>query len=181
MTAMADPDTITAPGPGTGAHKPSGTARFRKPEPTAFFLVLIGAFKLFKATIAIICGLVTLHLVQRDIPLADFAEKILTYIKIDPDNRHIAHLLAPLEGITNGQLSLVTLVFFVYAALFLVEGIGLVLRKRWGEWVAVVVSSLLIPYEVYETVRAVTYVKCGILTVNVAIVLFLIYCLRRHK
>jgi uncharacterized membrane protein (DUF2068 family) len=159
----------------------SDTRAFRKPEPTAVFLVLIGIFKLFKASIATICGLTALHLVHRNIPIAEFADKVLAYIKIDPDNEHIAKLLAPLVSITNTQLSLAAIVFFIYAALFLTEGVGLVLRKRWGEWVAVVVSSLLIPYEIYETIHRLTLVKCGVLAVNVAIVVFLVWCLRRHK
>jgi len=154
---------------------------FKKPETTAIVLVLIGVFKLFKATIATICGLTALHLVHRNIPIAEFADKVLAYVKIDPDNEHTAKLLAPLLSVTNSQLSLVAIVFFIYAALFLTEGVGLVLRKRWGEWVVVVVSSLLIPYEVYETIHRLTPVKCGILTVNLAIVVFLVYCLRRHK
>ena len=39
---------------------------------------------------------------------------------------------------------------FAYAIVFSVEGIGLLLGSRWAEWLTVVSTGLLIPFEIYE-------------------------------
>ena len=37
----------------------------------------------------------------------------------------------------------------IYAELFLTEGIGLWLEQRWAEWLTVIITSALIPIEIY--------------------------------
>jgi uncharacterized membrane protein (DUF2068 family) len=70
---------------------------------------------------------------------------------------------------------------FIYAGLFLVEGTGLWLRKRWGEWLTVIVTSSLIPVEIYEIHRHLTVAKLGVLALNLAIVIYLILHMRRQQ
>jgi uncharacterized membrane protein (DUF2068 family) len=67
---------------------------------------------------------------------------------------------------------------FVYAALFVAEGTGLWLEKRWGEWLTVIITSTLIPVEIYEIYRHPSAVKVGVLVINVGIVAYLIYRIR---
>ena len=47
----------------------------------------------------------------------------------------------------------------VYGALQLAEGVGLWSLKRWGEYVAVVGTTLFIPLEVYELTEKVTWLR----------------------
>ena len=70
------------------------------------------------------------------------------------------------------------LVGLFYAGLFLVEGTGLWLERRWGEWATVVISGMLIPVEIYEVVRHPTVARVVVLVVNVAVVAYLIYRIR---
>ena len=62
-----------------------------------------------------------------------------------------------------------------------VTGIGLWLRKRWGEWLTVIITGSLIPIEIYETYWHPSWVKAVVLAVNVAIVLYLIYHIRSER
>ena len=69
-----------------------------------------------------------------------------------------------------------TLVTFAYVALVLVEGTGLWLRKRWAEWLTVVATSLLIPFEVWKLVfhpNGRGLIVLAVLAVNLAIVVYL--------
>jgi uncharacterized membrane protein (DUF2068 family) len=61
-----------------------------------------------------------------------------------------------------------------YGALQLVEATGLWLLKRWGEYFAVVATSVFIPLEVYELVEKVTWVRIGALIINIAAVVYLL-------
>jgi len=69
---------------------------------------------------------------------------------------------------------------FGYGLLELVEGTGLWLDQLWAEYLTVVATSLLIPFELYELVRHPTALKAGGLVVNVLIVAYLVYLLRRR-
>jgi uncharacterized membrane protein (DUF2068 family) len=60
-----------------------------------------------------------------------------------------------------------------YATVRFIEAYGLWLRRRWAEWFAVVAGGLYIPIELYELVRRVTWIRFGLLAVNVAVVVYL--------
>ena len=55
---------------------------------------------------------------------------------------------------------------------------GLWLMRRWGEYVAVVGTSVFIPLEVYELLHTVTWLKVGALLLNVFAVVYLVWSKR---
>jgi uncharacterized membrane protein (DUF2068 family) len=61
-----------------------------------------------------------------------------------------------------------------YAAVELIEGIGLWLLKRWGEYFAMVVTSVGIPYEIYDLTAKITPLRLAAFAVNVALVVYLV-------
>ena len=81
-------------------------------------------------------------------------------------------------SLQHSTLIWVTIGVFSYAALQLTEGIGLWLLKRWGEYVAVVGTSALIPLEVYELIEGFTWLKLAAFAVNVAAVVYLVWSKR---
>src|SRR5438128_88813 len=62
-----------------------------------------------------------------------------------------------------------------YAALEGTEGVGLAMRRRWAEYLTVIATGILIPYEAYEVVHRVTLFKVGALLLNLAVVGYLAY------
>jgi uncharacterized membrane protein (DUF2068 family) len=60
-----------------------------------------------------------------------------------------------------------------YALIELVEGIGLWLGKRWGEYFAMVATSVFLPYEIYDLAVKVTWLRVGALAINVLLVVYL--------
>jgi uncharacterized membrane protein (DUF2068 family) len=102
-------------------------------------------------------------------------------LRVDPENRFIHPLLAKILPVTPKQLKELSVGTFFYAGLLLTEGIGLLMRKHWAEYFTVITTAALIPLEVYELVRRFTAVKVGVFVVNVAIVVYLMARLRRHR
>ena len=47
-----------------------------------------------------------------------------------------------------------------------VEGVGLWVLKRWGEYVAVVGTTLFIPLEIYELTDQISWLKIVALAIN---------------
>ncbi len=63
----------------------------------------------------------------------------------------------------------------LYAALETTEGIGLAKQRRWAEYLTVIATGALIPFEVIEVVHRPTLFRVGALLVNVVIVVYLAY------
>jgi len=61
-----------------------------------------------------------------------------------------------------------------YAVIELIEGVGLWLARRWGEYFAMVATSLGVPYEIYDLSSKVTVTRALFFAVNLALVLYLV-------
>src|SRR5277367_335166 len=98
----------------------------------AYLLRLIGIFKIVKASALVIAGVVVLKLIHQDITevIAVWAHRL----HIAPGNIVVEHLLEKVLTVTHRQLLLAAIVLFAYAAMFFVEGIGLLMMKHWAEW-----------------------------------------------
>lgn len=65
-----------------------------------------------------------------------------------------------------------------YAIIELIESIGLWLGKRWGEYFAVVATSVFLPYEVYDLTVKITWLRAAAFVVNVLLVAYLVWTRR---
>jgi uncharacterized membrane protein (DUF2068 family) len=70
---------------------------------------------------------------------------------------------------------------FVYASVFMVEGVGLIARRRWAEWFTVLVTASFVPLEIYEIARHPDAIRIAALVVNLAIVAYLVMRLRQRR
>jgi Predicted membrane protein (DUF2127) len=57
----------------------------------------------------------------------------------------------------------------------LIEAIGLWHEKRWAEYLTVIATAGLMPFEIVELTRRVTVFRVGALVVNLAIVIWLVW------
>ena len=89
------------------------------------------------------------------------------------DDSSIVHTLRTVIQAESKTLLWVAVGLAVYGGLQLAEGLGLWLLKRWGEYFAVVATSLFIPVEVYELIERITVVRIGTLIINVAAVIYI--------
>ena len=82
-----------------------------------------------------------------------------------------------IEKALNAQHSTLLMVaagVLAYGVLELVEAVGLWLMKRWGEYVAVVGTSVFIPLEIYELAEQVTYLRVIAFVLNIFAVVYLL-------
>ena len=101
--------------------------------------------------------------------------------RLEPDLHHLAsagHQLLTrwveaLFDFTPSRFALIGTASCVYASVFIAEGWGLWTGKRWAEWLTVIATASLIPFEAWEVTRHVTPLRVGALVANVAIVVYL--------
>jgi uncharacterized membrane protein (DUF2068 family) len=142
-------------------------------------LLLIAAFKLFKGFALLAVGVGARHLLSQN--LSADVEHWLDLLRIDPHNHYIHLLLEKIADVDPQKLRQLRAGTFFYATLFLIEGTGLALRQRWAEYVTIISTSSLIPIEVYEMVKHYSPLKVAFLVINIAVVVYLIYELRRNR
>jgi len=140
---------------------------------------VIAAFKLFKGLALLAVGFGARHLLSQN--LSADVEHWLDLLRIDPHNHYIHLLLEKVADVDEHKLRQLRAGTFFYATLFLIEGTGLALRKRWAEYVTIISTSSLIPIEVYELLKQYSPLKVAFLMINVAVVVYLIYELRRNR
>lgn len=73
-----------------------------------------------------------------------------------------------------GRLALIAALLAGYALLEVVEGIGLWLLKRWGEYFAVIATTIFLPLEVRELLRGITFTRAAAFVINAAAVVYLL-------
>jgi uncharacterized membrane protein (DUF2068 family) len=148
-------------------------------EPFSFLLFLIALFKLFKAFLLIAAGIGALKFLHKD--LSSTVTHWAQVLRVDTDNRYIHGILVRIFRVTPKQLKELSVGTFVYAGLFLTEGMGLLLRKHWAEYFTIITTGVFIPLEIYELARHFTVVKLVVTVVNVLIVWYLVARVRSRS
>lgn len=141
-------------------------------------LRLIAAFKMVEAALLIVTAVGLLRMMHNDV--AAVLDHWIARLGLDPGNRYVDLLMSKAANITPEKIKELGIGSFVYAALFLTEGIGLWLLKRWGEWFSVVITASLLPFEVWEALHHPSAAKILVLILNVAVVVYLIYRIRKE-
>ncbi len=136
-------------------------------------LWVIGGFKFVSGLLLIALGIGLFR--HTDVNPAEQIEHLVGTLKLDHDNQYIHSAIEWVSGVKPQQLRAISVGTFLYAALYLVEGTGLLLRKRWGEYFTVFATGFFIPLEIYEVAKSLTLPRLSILVINVAIVIYLIY------
>jgi uncharacterized membrane protein (DUF2068 family) len=136
-------------------------------------VALIGAFKLTKSTLLVTAALGWL---LRG-PAANGIHALLHAAKWTgalPGHHAVRAAIARLTAIGDHRLRELAIAALCYAAVFAIEGVGLLRRKLWAEWLTVVVTASFLPVEIYELLRHRGPGELVALAINVAIVAYLV-------
>jgi uncharacterized membrane protein (DUF2068 family) len=137
----------------------------------------IAAERTFRAVVLLALGIV---LVTH--PHADWASDIAhlaQHLGLDPKENWIQRIINDVSKLHTNQDLLFGLVAVGYGALEGAEAYGLFTRRRWGEWLTVVATSLLFIPEIWELTKSASFLKVGAVLVNLAVVGYLLWRLRR--
>ncbi len=108
---------------------------------------------------------------NQDLPLL---KPIADKLHYNLEDSSMVHTIRSVIEAQTSTLGWVAIGLLGYGILQLVEGTGLWLLKRWGEYFAVVATSLGLPIEIYELTEKITWIRIGALAINVAAVLYLL-------
>jgi uncharacterized membrane protein (DUF2068 family) len=142
-------------------------------------LLLIGLFKLAKSILFFCLGFGAIHLLHKD--LGDEVMRLATALKFDPESRFVSLVLDKVDLIDAHRLREISLATFGYSGVALTEGVGLLLEKVWAEYLTLILTVSFLPWELYELVRRPSWFRVSLLLINLAVLWYLVWLLRRKK
>lgn len=166
---------MSAPLP-SDAPAEGAAARTAQPDRA---LRLIAAYKFCKVVLMLAIGLGTLRLLNPEV--AAWAERWAAALALRHDRRLLGQLISAVSGLSPGRLHALAIGAFSVALLFVVEGVGLWMGKRWAAYLTVIATTLFVPFEIVQLARLVTAARAAALLINLAVVAFLAYRLRRFE
>ena len=137
---------------------------------------VIALFKLIKALLLLGVGVGALSLRHHDGVLAGWIHALV----FDPHGKLFHEAVEKISGLDTRQLAGIAVGSMVYAAVFLVEGIGLMLRRGWAEVLTTIITISFLPLEIYELIEHKSWMKIGVVVINALIVVYLVHRLRRE-
>jgi uncharacterized membrane protein (DUF2068 family) len=90
------------------------------------------------------------------------------------DNSKLVGLVNRALTLSPATIKLVASGLAAYAVIEIVEGTGLWVAKRWGEYFAMVATSVGLPFEVYDLVHKVSTIGAILFAINLVLVLYLV-------
>ena len=142
-------------------------------------LLAIAIFKLAKSVFFFCVGLGLIHLLHRD--LGDAAQKLALALHFEPEWRITALLTEKITLLDPTKLRDLGFFAFAYSAIAMTEGVGLFLEKVWAEYLTLSLTVMFLPWELYELMRRPTWIRLGLLVINLLVLAYLLWILDRKK
>jgi uncharacterized membrane protein (DUF2068 family) len=111
------------------------------------------------------------QLFDRDLPIVRGTFRQLGW---NIDNSKLVGLVHHALTLSNQTLTLVAIGVTGYALIALIEGTGLWLARRWGEYFAMIATSLGLPLEIYDLSKGFSVLALVLFVINLALVLYLV-------
>jgi len=139
---------------------------------------LITIERFLKATILVVGGIVLAILSSRN-DVHRVVQDLQTQLDLTPGRGWVGNLytatIAKWGHLSTGTQVAVAIGAILYGLLEGLEGVGLLLRRRWAEYLVLIATAAFLPVEIEEILRRPTVFKFLALLINLAIVAYLIW------
>ncbi|HMD78186.1 MAG TPA: DUF2127 domain-containing protein [Terracidiphilus sp.] len=142
------------------------------------WLVLIAAYKFALALLFVAVGVGALRMLHKDI--GDQVARLAHHMRFNPESRFVDFILDKASLLNDPLLRRIGAAAFCYAALGMLEGIGLYLEKIWGEYLTLAITASFLPLELFEVFRRVTWIRASLLVINTMVFFYLLKLVVEH-
>jgi uncharacterized membrane protein (DUF2068 family) len=137
-----------------------------------FLVRLIAVGETLKGLLFLIAGLLTARIAHAP-DLHELVASLLKHLHFDPDGGRAHRILAWSMGLSHERLELIAVGLFIYAAIYIIVGIGLWFDRLWAEWLVVLGTLIFIPFEIEHLFTKYSWVVAVVLLINIGITVFL--------
>jgi uncharacterized membrane protein (DUF2068 family) len=143
----------------------------RDTGPGSGIVAVIGFFKLVKMAILVALGVWAI--IGGHEGVAHALARLTHWTGVFSGREVVQRALARVLSLDDREVHRLGVASIGYAVIFAIEGVGLLAKRTWAEWLTVGVTGSFVPLEVYELARHPSPPKAAALVLNVAIVLYL--------
>lgn len=138
-------------------------------------LRLVAMLEAAKGMLVLLAGFGLLSFIHQN--AQEIAEAIIKDFHLNPAS-HYPRIFMELAGkVADVRLWMLALMAASYAVMRLIEAYGLWNGRRWAEWFAVASGGIYMPFEIYELVKGISWIKISTLGINVVVVAYMAYAL----
>jgi uncharacterized membrane protein (DUF2068 family) len=152
---------------------------FRIANAASKTLRTIALIEAFKGALVLLVGFGLFSLAHHD--AQRIAEQLVAHSHLNPGSRYPCIFLDLAGKITEPQTLLVATGAGLYVLVRFVEAYGLWHYKKWAQWVSAASGAIYIPFELLELREHATRLGLVALTINILIVVFMLYLVRHGK
>jgi uncharacterized membrane protein (DUF2068 family) len=139
----------------------------------------VAAIEAAKGLVVLLTGLGLFSLLHRNVQ--QLAEQLVAHTHLNPAS-HTPHVFLEFAArLDDARLQQLAAAALAYAAVRLVEAYGLWHARAWGEVLAAASGAIYVPFELRELVHRPGLLSACLLLLNLAIVAFMLYSLRRRR
>jgi uncharacterized membrane protein (DUF2068 family) len=113
--------------------------------------------------------------------LGETMRKVAFHLRIDPENRIFRVVLEKVANVSPKTLRTFGVISLLFAAELFAEGVGLWLNQAWAKYLVVVATAVFIPEEIRACILGFRWEKLGILGINLAVLLYVVWVLGRRR
>lgn len=140
----------------------------------------VASLELTKGLIVMLAGFGVLSLRHHDV--WGVADSLLYLLHVSPERHYARVFLDWADEVTDTKLLVIAMVAMAYSLLRFCEAYGLWRERAWAEWLALVSGALYVPFELWDLIHQPTWIRAGVLLVNLIIVAYMAYLrVEEHK
>ncbi len=139
----------------------------------------VAALEAAKGMVVLLTGFGLFALLHRDVQR--LAELLVAHAHLNPAS-HTPRVFVELAGrLDDARLLQLAAAALAYSGLRMVEAYGLWHGRAWAEGLAAASGAIYLPFELDELARRPGLLSAGLLAINLAIVAFMVYSLKRRR
>jgi uncharacterized membrane protein (DUF2068 family) len=108
---------------------------------------------------------------DREVPIL---RELFQQFGYDIERSRLVGLIHEALALSPTTIRVVAIAAAGYAVIEVFEGTGLWLARRWGEYFAMVATSLGVPYEIYDLISRVTVTRLALFIINLVLIGYLV-------
>jgi uncharacterized membrane protein (DUF2068 family) len=138
----------------------------------------VAAIEAAKGLVVLLAGFGLFSLLHRDVQ--QFAETLVRHAHLNPASHTPRVFIEYAARVNDTRLQQLAAAALAYSAVRLVEAYGLWFERMWGEGFAAASGAIYLPFELRELIHRPSLLSACLLLVNLGVVLFMVYSLRRR-
>lgn len=139
----------------------------------------VALFEALKGSVVLVAGFGVLSFLGQD--AERLAAELVQRTHLNPAKHYPQIFLHAMAGVTDTGLWRLAALAALYSVVRFLEAYGLWHERPWAAWLAALSGGIYVPFELIELARGPSWLKASALVINLAIVAYMVWVLRRQR